>query len=523
MNEFVQNADDAGATEVLFVLDHRKFSKKKLFPSKHKKWQELQEMPALLVVNNSEFTEDDIIGIAKLGRGGKRGSTDTIGRFGIGFNVAYHVTDCPSFVTFSKHGEPENFCVFDPTLSFANTTKANPGKRWKINSKVTSDLPDQFQPYLLRGIPTPLPTELDKQHVVFRLPLTRISDIRSHYYSTFPGRMMASNETPRRLSSKVFSSHDVAKLFEDMARYACETLLFLNHVHTIAAVEIKEDGKVVTHFSTCLSMSDEMKPRCTEFSNASKDILKKRREPKELSVAYEILTKSQKQCQKWLVCKSFSPKALWWTKAEENDVMWSMRPIGGVAAPLETTGLKGSMFCFLPMPMKSGLSVHVNGHFLVDDSRKHLEKIHKEKLSWNKLLSANVIAPCYVDMLLHAQRMTDGGEAMADWFYNLFPKLSLDGEVGNLRLPESVYCLLHKKNPAILLQKHPATSHMKWLTLCGKNKGYFFHTFVSEETRKVVTAVPKLLRALVQLEIPVCTNEVPKQLYTNLKGVSEHL
>ena len=524
LNEFVQNADDAGATEILFVLDHRKFSKKKLFPSKHKKWQELQEMPALLVVNNSEFTENDIIGIAKLGRGGKRGSTDTIGRFGIGFNVAYHVTDCPSFVTFSKHGEPENFCVFDPTLSFANTTKVNPGKRWKINSQVTSDLPDQFQPYLLRQIPTPLPTELDKQHVVFRLPLTRISDIRSHYYSTFPGRMMASNETPRRLSSKVFSSHDVAKLFEDMARYACETLLFLNHVHKIAAVEIKEDGKVVTHFSTCLTMSDEMKPRCTEFSNASKDILKKRREPKELSVAYEILTKSQKhakQCQKWLVCKRFSPKALWWTKAEENDVMWSMRPIGGVAAPLETTRLKGSMFCFLPMPMKSGLSVHVNGHFLVDDSRKHLEKIHKDKLSWNELLSANVIAPCYVDMLLHAQQMTDGGEAMADWFYNLFPKLSLDGEVGNLSLPESVYRLLHKKNPAILLQKHPATSHMKWLTLCGKNKGYFFHTFVSEETRQEVTAVPKLHRALVQLEIPVCTNEVPKQLYTNLKGVSE--
>ena len=237
LNEFVQNADDAGATEILFVLDHRKFSKKKLFPSKHKKWQELQEMPALLVVNNSEFTENDIKGIAKLGRGGKRGSTDTIGRFGIGFNVAYHVTDCPSFVTFSKHGEPENFCVFDPTLSFANTTKVNPGKRWKINSKVTSDLPDQFQPYLLRCIPTPLPTELDKQHVVFRLPLTR-----SHYYSTFPGR---TNETPHRLSSEVFSSHDVAKLFEDMARYARETLLFLNHVHKIAAVEIKEDGKLL--------------------------------------------------------------------------------------------------------------------------------------------------------------------------------------------------------------------------------------------------------------------------------------
>ena len=177
------------------------------------------------------------------------------------------------------------------------------------------------------------------------------------------------------------------------------------------------------------------------------------------------------------------------------------------------------MFCFLPMPMKSGLSVHVNGHFLVDDSRKHLEKIHKEKLSWNELLSANVIAPCYVDMLLHAQQMTDGGEAMADWFYNLFPKLSLDGEVGNLRLPESVYRLLHKKNPAILLQKHPENT--KWLTLSGENKGYFFHSFLSKETGQEVRAPPQLHHALVQLGMPVCTAEVPQQLHENMVIVNK--
>ena len=111
LNEFVQNADDAQATEIVFILDHRKYPQDKLFPSKHNSWKDLQETPALCIMNNRKFTEEDIKGIAKLGRGGKRDSSDTIGKFGIGFNVAYHVTDCPSFLSFSEASEPENFCV----------------------------------------------------------------------------------------------------------------------------------------------------------------------------------------------------------------------------------------------------------------------------------------------------------------------------------------------------------------------------------------------------------------------------
>ena len=58
-------------------------------------WKDLQG-PALLVWNDKGFTEEDLIGIQKLGLGSKRTNAESIGQYGIGFNAVYHLTDCPS-------------------------------------------------------------------------------------------------------------------------------------------------------------------------------------------------------------------------------------------------------------------------------------------------------------------------------------------------------------------------------------------------------------------------------------------
>ena len=527
LNEFVQNADDAQATEIVFVLDHRKFPQDKLFPSWHRKWKQLQETPALLVVNNSKFTESDVQGIAKLGRGGKRDASDTIGRFGIGFNVAYHVTDCPSFVTFSESGEPENFCVFDPTCSFANTTKRNPGKRWKVNSKVILDLPAQFQPFLIKDISTPLLESLEKEHVVFRLPLTR----KSRYSNTYaaPTRFWKSTALQSsesvQLSSNVFDTSDVIKLFKDMEDYAKRTLLFLNHVCKVSAVEIESDAQVVKHFSTSLSMADGEKLMFAKFSSDVKGIRKQGHEAKEVSVAYKVTVShnsppnNTEDCQDWLVCKRYSPVSLWREESTlaEDETLENMQPIGGIAAPLKMRGLEGNLFCFLPTPLKSMVPVHVNGHFLVDDSRKHLEKMQKESTNWNGRLTANVIAPCYVHMLMNALQMTKNGEADVEWFYSLFPMLNQEGEVGNLNMPKLIYSFIYEQNPEILLQTHPVTKDRKWFSLHGNRKGYFFLPFESKVTKRMVQRVPQLHHALVKLEVPVLTDEVPCALFNNLE------
>ena len=51
-----------------------------------------------------------------------------------------------------------------------------------------------------------------------------------------------------------------------------------------------------------------------------------------------------------------------------------VKPRHGIAAPLKHKGttLRGQVFCFLPLPLYSGLPVHINGHFILNSTRRNL-------------------------------------------------------------------------------------------------------------------------------------------------------
>ncbi|RIA79344.1 hypothetical protein C1645_745971 [Glomus cerebriforme] len=55
--------------------------------------------PAIWIYNDAEFTNDDFGFLIKLGIGGKSNDITKIGKFGLGFNCAFHITDVPSFVS----------------------------------------------------------------------------------------------------------------------------------------------------------------------------------------------------------------------------------------------------------------------------------------------------------------------------------------------------------------------------------------------------------------------------------------
>lgn len=88
--ELIQNADDAGATEVKFLFDSRDnaFGNTSLINVGLSKFQG----PALYVYNNGLFTEKDWVGIESIMQGSKKRDPVAAGRFGIGFNSVYHVT-----------------------------------------------------------------------------------------------------------------------------------------------------------------------------------------------------------------------------------------------------------------------------------------------------------------------------------------------------------------------------------------------------------------------------------------------
>ena len=106
IQELLQNADDARATEVAVYYDTREHdSSNLLFRGMANSYG-----PALLFYNNAEFTEEDFENIRKIAGETKINKPLKIGKFGIGFCSVYHITDVPSFVS------GENFVVFDPTL-----------------------------------------------------------------------------------------------------------------------------------------------------------------------------------------------------------------------------------------------------------------------------------------------------------------------------------------------------------------------------------------------------------------------
>ena len=119
LKELLQNSDDAWAKKMYFILDKRTHGKERLIS---KNWHKLQG-PSLLVWYDSIFSEKDLQGIQELGLGSKRSEAESIGQYGIGFNVVYHLTDCPSFITGG-----ETLCIMDPHCQYADgATELSPG------------------------------------------------------------------------------------------------------------------------------------------------------------------------------------------------------------------------------------------------------------------------------------------------------------------------------------------------------------------------------------------------------------
>eukprot|EP00163_Fabomonas_tropica_P021561 TRINITY_DN37656_c0_g1_i1.p1 TRINITY_DN37656_c0_g1~~TRINITY_DN37656_c0_g1_i1.p1 ORF type:complete len:205 (+),score=19.34 TRINITY_DN37656_c0_g1_i1:92-706(+) len=99
--------------------------------------------PALYAYNDAKFTRTDFESIQKVGNSEKKTSLAKTGRFGIGFNVVYHITDLPSFVS------GEYLVYFDPHCKFLpKVSPANPGKLINfVKHKVIERHPNQFAPF----------------------------------------------------------------------------------------------------------------------------------------------------------------------------------------------------------------------------------------------------------------------------------------------------------------------------------------------------------------------------------------
>jgi len=187
-----------------------------------------------------------------------------------------------------------------------------------------------------------------------------------------------------------------------------------------------------------------------------------------------------------------------------------LKPVGGVAAQLrlESRQYHGHVFCYLPLPLNSHLPVHINGHFLVDDSRKHLEMIKHEGLGeWNKALATCVIALAYVELVLKAKRFLP---KIDNYYDNLFPSIELSGELVDLKLVGAFYKELLSRNPRVLMPQPCTHSNLQkqWFHL---KSGYFCIRFECKETKMMASVSSDLKNVLIALGMPI--TKAPNWLY----------
>ncbi|XP_014850900.1 PREDICTED: sacsin-like, partial [Poecilia mexicana] len=396
LKELIQNADDAHATEVIFIHDERSYGTESLWSANLGQYQG----PALYAYNNAAFTEDDWERIQKAGRSGKINDPNKIGRFGIGFNSVYHITDVPSIFSSGHLG------LMDPQEEIFG----DKGFRWFLDEPDDQEalltMHDQFQPYR------------DIVSVVGKQEWSTI--IEDQYFSgtlfRFPLRNKASE-----ISDNLYDSDKVFELFDSFIADADLSLLFLKSVSSVSLIHISRDGTINTRL--------EIK------SSEPTEVLLKQKDESDVEglTRIKLITlnsKDQKKTQ-WLLttCTMKEGKA---PNLDDLAKKLSFLPRVDLAFPLDEQRDcgQGRLSCFLPLPNnesnKTGLPVYVNACFGLTDNRRHIkwqeeDQKHDEHALWNELLVKKVLPQAYVKIIQDAVKLCQQSTLPVSSVYSLWP------------------------------------------------------------------------------------------------------
>lgn len=398
--------------------------------------------PALLVYNDATFAEADFKSITQIGDSLKRAAVGKTGRYGLGFNSIYHMTDLPAFVSGSW------LCIFDPhCLYLPNTSAANPGKRIDyVTSKLRLEHKDQTAPFMAFGCNMEAPFN----GTLFRFAL----------------RTQAMSDKSE-VSKQVYSIDRIQKLLQDLQQQAHLMLLFLKSVERIEVLEwhVGENSPTLKFACALENVSVESRFERSMFRRAARalataipagpsgggnkaetvldaseqQLLKACQQQRMFSSQYELRMKSCRydgSREESVVERSFlvgqacagSSSAAWKLAVEGSaEQGMSMVPWAAVALPLgvgsHNAQEEGFMFCFLPLPARSDLPAHINGTFELSSNRRNLWHgsdlmgAGKRRAMWNCALLSDLAAPLYGQLLASAARKLGS----TDSYYQLWP------------------------------------------------------------------------------------------------------
>ena len=162
-----------------------------------------------------------------------------------------------------------------------------------------------------------------------------------------------------------------------------------------------------------------------------------------------VLCDTNGSIEEWLVHQCYGVKV-----HDENDEIPDGRshkllPHGGLAALVRSNKRSDQApryfaYCFLPLPVRTPLPVHVNGHFAIDRGRRGLWKDADSNdilAQWNNIVMKHVLAPGYATLIREARNYIPFCERQGEdktsvffpiesaagaglaWYHNLFPNI----------------------------------------------------------------------------------------------------
>uniref|UniRef100_A0A8C9BKB9 Sacsin molecular chaperone n=1 Tax=Phocoena sinus TaxID=42100 RepID=A0A8C9BKB9_PHOSS len=423
LKELIQNAEDAGATEVKFLYDETQYGTETLWSKDMAQYQG----PALYVYNNAVFTPEDWHGIQEIARSRKKDDPLKVGRFGIGFNSVYHITDVPCIFSGDQIG------MLDPHQTLFGPHES--GQCWNLreDSREISELSDQFAPFI--GI----------------FGSTKETFINGSFPGTFfrfPLRLQ-----PSQLSSNLYNKQKVLELFESFRADADTVLLFLKSVQDISLHVREADGteklvfRVTASESAALTQErpDSIKILGAAISNYCEKIPSNSITCVTYPINIVLEDESARGAQKtsWLVCNSVGGRGISSRLDALADEL-KFVPVIGIAMLLSSgdeqeggaaSEFSGKAFCFLPLPpgeeSKTGLPAHISGFFGLTDNRRsikwrELDQWRDPAALWNEFLVLNVVPRAYATLILDSIERLQAGRSpdlplSVDVIYKLWP------------------------------------------------------------------------------------------------------
>jgi sacsin len=321
------------------------------------------------------------------------------GRYGIGFNSVYHLTDCPSFLS-----NDDTLVIFDPHRRYV--LDEDPGKLINLTADRRNLITDTLSGYLGKHFNL-------KDSTMFRFPLRRKGNISE-----------ISNSVP-----------DMGELMQAFQKEARQSLLFLNHVKQITLSKIDLNNKLVEIYqvNTMITPEDEKK-RQDMARRVSKLSGTPTAEIGLEGVSYTMkIEERKKEVEKWLIQKCVGSMIT--TKKPVDEIPdgreLGLLPRGGLAARLwsKRHAFRGMVYCFLPLPENyTNLPVHINGHFALDNSRRGLwtdTDGKGSKCKWNHFIKTCVLPPAYAALIMEARNHLCNGDHDNNFsrYHGLFPSV----------------------------------------------------------------------------------------------------